>query len=970
MPERTTLFDRRRFDLPDIDPAAGERALTALSPGLVAGLSAPSLDFLKAALGAAPYLARLAQRREAALGEMTQESPESIADRLTNAAREAGGSAPDSGTLETQLRELKADCHLLCALAEISGAWTSAAMTQMLSRFADAAVAAALHGAARFAAAKGRLAEPRDPANPVPGLFLLALGKLGADELNYSSDIDLAAFYEPQILADHTEREPRELAPRIVQAVTRILQEPTEDGYVFRVDLRLRPDPSSSPVAVTVDTAMRYYEAMGQNWERAAYIKARHCAGDASASAAFLSGLSPFIWRRALDFAAVDDIRSLARQIQRVGDRAKIRAAGHDLKLGRGGIREIEFIAQIPQLVFGGRDRTLRQKSPVAALPALGAAGKLNGVDINALTEDYIFLRGVEHRIQMLEDEPTQTLPDDDSRRRRVAALCGENAPDRFDDRIRAVLTRVHTVFSDQFDDEDSLASDAGSLVFTGVDPTPDTLATLKSLGFSDPEAVWARFNAWSAGRARAVRSARARELLTALAPRLIDALAATGEPDGALLRFATFFENLPMGVQPLSLLKNEPGLAADLVGIIGLAPAMARTLAQRPAILDAMLEPHFIRPLKDDPDNELADIFARRIPPTMPFEDRMNEVRRIAREERFRIGSQVLTGRAGPRIAGKAFADLADACIAVLAQAAQHRMEDRFGAPPGPYAVIGMGKLGGRELAADSDLDIMLVYDVDAEGEGEAPESYFSRLTQRLISALSVPTEEGGLYEVDMQLRPSGKSGPVAVRLARFGDYYAHVAWTWEHMALTRARIVCGDPALTRAIESHIDTALAQARDPHQIRADASAMRIRMRSARPSGGDWDLKHRDGGLVDIEFIAQTLQLIALQKGVMTRQASTFDALMGLVPSGMLDDGEARRLCEVGRLYLGLMQLIRTAHGAGFDPANAARGFSQRMAEFAGVPDLQALQARIADHAAFVADCFARHVHDPAGVATD
>lgn len=970
MPDSATLFDRQLPSLPDIDPDCGERALQSVDGAALAKLDDTARAFLKTVLGAAPYLARLVQSCPSVVTGLVTDSPDRIADRILDDAGRAGPEARDTDDLDARLRNAKAEFHLLCALCEVSGVWTTQAMTRALSGFADTSVRSALLGAARFAAERGRLTEPVDPDNPVPGLFLLALGKLGAEELNYSSDIDLAAYYEPNILAQHTEKDPRQIAVKLVQAVTRTLQEANAGGYVFRVDLRLRPDPSSTPVAVSVDSAMRYYEAMGQNWERAAYIKARYCAGDATASAAFLRDLGPFVWRRTLDFAAVDDIRSLARQIQRVGDRARIRAAGHDLKLGRGGIREIEFIAQIPQLVFGGRDRDLRARSPIEALPALCASGKLEGVDAQALSTDYAFLRGIEHRIQMLEDEPTQTLPADDGQRARVAALCGESSLDAFDDRIRSVLSRVHTVFSEQFDETDTLASNAGSLVFTGVDPTPDTLETLEKLGFSDPHAVWSRFNGWAGGKARAVRTARARELLTTLAPRLIDALAETGEPDAALVRFATFFENLPMGVQPLSLLKNEPGLATSLVGIIGLAPAMARTLAQRPAILDAMLDPQFVRPLGTESDRSIDALMESRLPESMPFEDRMNEVRRIAREERFRIGSQILTGRAGPRAAGMAFANLADACIRAMAQAAQDVMVAKFGDAPGPYAVIGMGKLGGRELAADSDLDIMLVYDGGADSNDAVPDNYFARLTQRLISALSVPTEEGELYEVDMQLRPSGKSGPVAVHVSRFADYYTQSAWTWEHMALTRARIVCGDERLSAAIETAIDAALSISRDPEQIRADAGAMRHRMRASRSAGGDWDLKHRPGGLVDIEFIAQTLQLIALTDGAMSRQASTFDALLALAEAGLLDTNEATRLCDIGRLYLALMQLIRTAHGSGFDPANASQGFARRMAAIAQVEDFAALQDLIAAHAGFVAESFARHVQNSGSHATE
>lgn len=915
----------------------------------------PARAFLDTVFDTAPYIARLGQRRPATLAACATEPPDNLIDHAIDNARIAGEAAPDVEALDRALRQAKADAHLVIALADLAGVWDVDRVTAAMTRFADAAVAAALTGHVRFLAAQERAFAPDAPGNPLPGLFVLALGKMGTGDLNYSSDIDLVVLYDPDALLLPEEQEPRKRLPRLVQAVARTLQEMTAEGYVFRVDLRLRPDPGATPVVISTEAALNYYESLGQTWERAAWIKARACAGDFASAEAFLRQMQPFIWRRSLDFAAVDDIRGLARQIQTVGRRAEIRPAGHDLKLGRGGIREIEFYAQIPQLVFGGRNETVRLPATLDALEALRDAGVVEADVVASLSADYRRLRAWEHRVQMRQDEASQTLPERDEDRAAIAAMAGFDGLSGFEAEVEACLRRVHGHFSDQFEDDEPLASEAGSLILTGVEPTPDTLATLGTLGFAEPESVWKRLNGWAAGRVRAVRTARARSLFARIAPQLVDRMAATGEPDAALVRFAGFFENLPMGVQPLSLLSNEPGLAADLVSIITLAPRMATELARRPNLLDAMLDQRFTAPLGDDlPDGFDAlmdDAMAR----ARGYEDALNAARRLVREERFRIGAQVLRGTAGAGIAGAAFSAMAEASVDAMASAARAETERRFGAMPGRYAILGMGKLGGRELASDSDLDIMIVY----EGEADA-QSWFGRFAQRLISALSAPTEEGELFEVDMQLRPSGKAGPVAVNIARFEAYYPGEAWTWEMMALTRARIVAGDAALGERVNAAIRSALTEPRDSRGVREDALAMRKRLEAGKPARGAWDLKARAGGIQDIEFIAQTLQLIHAAKRDVLR-APTRDALAALAGEGALAQRDADLLSTSLDLYLGLLQLIRSAHGSGFDPAAASAGFAERLAGLAGVDGLDALEAELEARAGRVRRCFRRLV---------
>lgn len=954
MSDASPLLAADLAPLPGSTPGQSAHLLAALAPPVQAAIG-EAWPFLDSVFAAAPYLGRLAQRRPDCLAACARQSAaQGLAQAIKDLA-EAGRAAPDLATLDAALRRAKADMHLLVALADLAGRWDVAAVTGAVTAFADAAVQAALHAHVRFAALEGKAFPVTDPANPLPGLFLFALGKMGTGELNYSSDIDLVALFDPEALRLPASEEPRKRLPRLIQAIARSLQEVTADGYVFRTDLRLRPDPGSTPVVISTDAALNYYESFGQTWERAAWIKARYCAGDAAAAEVYLGHMQPFIWRRALDFAAIEDIRGLARQIQTVGRRGEIQPAGHDLKLGRGGIREIEFFAQVPQLVFGGRDASVRVKPTLRALAALQARGVVDAATVQSLSEDYRSLRAWEHRIQMRQDEASQTLPLRDDDRRAVASMAGYADLASFDADVEALLRRVHGHFSDQFEDDASLSSQAGTLILTGVEPTPDTLATLQKLGFEQAEQVWRRLNGWAGGKVRAARSPRARTLLTQIAPRLVDIMAATGEPDAAFIRFATFFENLPMGVQPLSLLMNEPGLAADLISILTIAPRMAADLARRPDMLDVMLDSRFSVPLDQDPPEDFRTRLGAMIAACDSYEAQLNAARRAVREERFRVGTQIVRGTADAQTAGAAYSAIADAAVEFMAQAAERETARRSGEMPGRYVVLGMGKLGGRELAADSDLDLIIVYDGD-----EMAQTWFSRFAQRLISALSAPTEEGELYEVDMQLRPSGKAGPVAVRLARFAQYYRDEAWTWELMALTRARAITGDAGVGEALHAAIHDALTRPKPREGLLRDARAMRERLEEAKPARTEWDIKGRIGGLQDIEFIAQILQVIAAQGGYEVRH-STLSAFAGLADAGIVSARDAAYLSESVRLYLDIAQLLRAAHGTGFDPAGASSGFTRLLVSLAGAQDMDTMRARLDERCLKVRALYLRYL---------
>ena len=943
-PDRS-LGSRLRPCGPVLDADAAEAARTRLG-----GAGEGAWPALAPALAASPYLAGLAARDPARLARLLDADPDASLVALLEAVAAVAGE-PDPAAAGSQLRRLKSELHLLVALADLGGVWSLDAVTGALARFADAAVAAALAVACAGERAQGRLAapEPVDPRGPAPGLFVLALGKHGAFELNYSSDIDVCIVYEPRSLPVAAGAEPERVALRLVQALVRLLNERTAEGYVFRTDLRLRPDPSSTPPAVPVDLALRYYETVGQNWERAALIKARTCAGDAEAGARFLEALGPFVWRRALDYAAIADIHSIKRQIHahRDLDPRAVEPAGADLKLGPGGIREIEFFVQTQQLILGGRFPALRSPRTLDALEALREDGRVEPEAAAELAAAYGRLRAWEHRAQMIADAQTHRLPPGPADRAAVAALAGAEL-DAFDAEVRATLAAVNGRYAALFAGEEDLSSSFGSLVFTGVEDDGATLATLGRMGFSDPAAVSGAVRAWHHGRIAATRTPRGRELWTRLAPRVLEAAQATGAPDAAFARFADFFGGLSSGVSVQSLLLAQPRLLALVIGVLALAPRLAAVLARRPAALDALLDPGFFGPL--DPA-EAAAAVQLAAAGAEGFEAAMDAVRRAHRDEGFRIGVQVLERAADAEAAGAAFAGLADACVAALAPRALAEVERLGGAWPGELAVVALGKFGGREMTAGSDLDLMTVHRAPpgaaSAGKGWGAEVVGARFTQRLVSALSAPTGEGALYAVDLRLRPSGTAGPVAVSLAALEGYYAGEAQTWEFLALTRARVVwASSPAMAADVERSVEAALRRPRDPAALARETADMRALMRRERPAAGPWDLKLAPGGLVDVEFAAQHLQLRGAAAGGPLR-ANTGAALAALGEARAADAEDLAALAHAWRLQQALGQVLRLALPDGAaDPAAQPLALRTLLAEVAGAADPADLDRRL------------------------
>ena len=725
--------------------------------------------------------------------------------------------------------------------------------------------------------------------------------------------------------------------------------------------------------------AEAYYESLGQNWERAAMIKARPVAGDIEAGEAFLGRLVPFVWRKHLDFAAIRDIHSIKRQINAHRGGAKIAVADHNIKLGRGGIREIEFFAQTQQLIWGGRMPEIRQRGTVASLSALADAGRISSTAKETLAEAYAYLRRVEHRLQMIDDAQTHTLPGDGEELSALAVFLGHRDAGAFETEIRQVLRAVEALYADLFEDAPTLAGAGdwtGNLVFTGGEADPETLETLRRLGYAQPTVVDGTVRGWHHGRYRAMRSTRARELLTEMMPMVLRTLADTPDPDAAFLAFDRFLAGLPAGVQVFSMIQVNPHLLQLIAEIAGAAPGLAKYLARRPGVLESVLTADFFRTpptaaaLADELDHLLAGIGEE--------EEVLDTCRRWADDRRFQVGVQTLRDHLDTAAGGGALSNIADAAIGALLPRVQARFAEVHGTvADAGMAVVAMGKLGGREMTATSDLDLIFVYGpgptrADAMSDGPRPlaaSQYFARLSQRLINALTAPTAEGVLYEVDMRLRPSGKAGPIACSLETFARYQRDEAWTWEQMALTRARVVCGPSDLAAAVTRVIGEALVRPRDPNALVADVASMRIRMDAEHHTESPWEIKHFRGGLVDIEFIVQFLQLRHGADRPAVFSPNTRQALVALRDAGLLEGETAADLIDALDLWQTLQARLRLtgSHPNADDPGD---GLPRPVRAAAGeVLEDTALRTRIIATAGRVRDHYSRLIDQPAAAAS-
>jgi len=929
--------------LGEIGKTATGKALAKLTA------SAPHLKALSESIAdGSPYLWDLITASPKRWLALLNVDPDARFTVLIAEAVKAVDAAGDEAAAMQALRQMKAEASLLIAVADIGGIWDVATVTHRLTEVADTAVASAIRFLLRQAGPKRGRARAHPEADS--GYVVLALGKMGAYELNYSSDIDLIVFYDPQSkLAE--EGAAGQLFVRVTRGLVKMLQERTADGYVFRTDLRLRPDPASTPIAISLPAALDYYEHSGQNWERAAMIKARPCAGDIPAGDAFLKSLSPFVWRRHLDYVALADVHSMKEQIHVYRGHGEIAVEGHNVKVGRGGIREIEFFVQTQQLIAGGRHPELRGRRTLEMLDQLADGNWIEGKTRNELRVAYDFLRTVEHRLQMVADEQTQTLPTERDALERFARFMGFATRDAFAHALLGHLGKVQAHYAALFE---APAPEAGRALVTapGADLGPN-VQYFAEHGFKQPMEAAVTVQRWFAGTYKSLKGELARTHLAELLPLFIDHTVRSENPDAAFAALDRFLEALHGGARLYSLLRQNRDLVALLATILGTAPRLADILAQQPSAMDGVLDPAFFGALPDAAQLEKA--FMAQLGEAASYEDLLDRSRLFGHEHMFLIGVRVISGTVTAAQAGQAFARLADMLIRALLKAVGERFAADHGRLPGQeLALLALGKLGGQEMTAGSDLDLILIYDFDSDAEqpmsdGRRPLSgsqYFARLTQRLINTLTVPTNYGKLYDVDMRLRPSGGSGPLATSLASFEHYQANDAWTWEHMALTRARVISASPAFGARVEALIKRVLARERDPVVTAGDVAEMREAVATERGEGERWNLRDAAGGLLDIEFIAQYLQLVhaATHPGILdTNTARVLDNAARL---GVLAPDDADVLRAAVRLYHNLTQILRLCVSKPFDPKTAGAGLLRLMARAADVPDFAALAAHL------------------------
>ena len=913
----------------------------------------PSLkSLLMAIFGSSPYLTGLITRHPVDFQGILNTSPERHLHQLiSDLVNETRGNTALSDQMKS-LRQFKKKAALTIAIADIGEVWDIIRIIEAVTETAQETLTAAVEFLFRQAAMKGEIT-PKNPDKPTEnsGYIVLGMGKLGARELNYSSDVDLIILFDKDQLNLRGGLEPGPFFVRLTKQLIKLMQEITPDGYVFRMDLRLRPDPGATQIALSTEAAFAYYESFGQNWERAAMIKARPVAGDIDAGNRFLAELAPYIWRKYLDFAAIDDIHAMKRQIHSFKGHGTIAINGHDLKLGRGGIREIEFFAQTQQLIAGGRQPELRTRRTLKTLNRLATQQWIRPQVRDDLTEAYQLLRRLEHRLQMINDEQTHKLPLGDDQLEGFARFAGYKSIDVFNVALRKQLKTVKQHYEDLFEDDPSLASTCGNLVFVGDTPDPGTIETLKGLGFNDPQGAINLVKNWHYGRYAATRSPRAREHLTSFQPILIEAISKTTQPDKALATFDTFLKDLPAGVQLFSLLSSNPNLLRLVADIMGTAPSLAHILSRRTRLLDAVLDPTFFGELPDD--DELHHMIKQGFGRCRDYQDTLDTARIIGQEQSFLTGVRLLSGVIDARQAASNYTRIAETMVEELQEQVLNELKDQYGSFKGAgVSVLAMGKLGGREMTASSDLDLILIYDHD-EGEMASdgpkplsPTQYYARLTQRLISALSAPTAEGELYEVDMRLRPSGRAGPVATHINSFKDYQNKQAWTWEHMALTRARPITGSDVLKQRLQDIISDVLAKPRKAGPLANDVNIMREKIRETKGTDNLFDIKLVRGGQVDLEFICQYLQLRDAHTHPAILNPNTEGSFLAMRETGNVSKATAQTLLEAAQTYNALIQMIRLCTDKGVDPESAGEGLKNQLAETLNQPSFSVLTETI------------------------
>lgn len=861
-----------------------------------------------------PYLSDLYKQQSDWLYENQEKDFEGIFEIFTEIF-DAPLNDTSQDKLMSLLRLVKKRATLVVSLYDIFGELSVPDITNMLSKVADLLISVAFKASCLEWIKRGKLPISSDRLEEGSGLIVVAMGKLGAMELNFSSDIDICVFFDPQAVQNVDEHQLYDGYIRVVKSAVKLLSERTKDGYIYRVDLRLRPDPASTKVAVPIQAAEYYYERSGQNWERAAWIKGRFVYGDPVSWMKLQTMLRPFIWRRNLDYAAIQDIHSIKRQIHSHYGHDDIKVYNHNVKLGKGGIREIELFVQTQQLIGGGRDVRLRSKGTLATLKLLVDKNWITADIADTLSKAYCLFRKVEHRLQMVNDAQTHEIPPQGEAFDKIAQFCDFENSESFIKTMLDNMNAVHQSYQQLFENQQPLSSTQGSLVFTGVDYHPDTVAHLEKIGFENPKTVIDIISNWHKGHYKAMRSSKARELLTELVPTLIKKISQSHSPDKALLSLDKFLENLPSGVAFFSYLNNSPRLMELLLDIMTQAPNLAEHLSHYPLTFDALMDRSFFTPPQSEED--FAKELRLQIRKDQSYERIMEITRRFNREQKFRIGVLVLRNIITPAEASLCFTYLAHLSIRTITKTIEAQMCEKYQISENNYTnicVCAMGSTGAFEMHANSDLDLIMIYDADATFVSDHidMQTFYTKIGQRIISALTILTPEGSLYQVDMRLRPSGNSGPLVTSYQRFIEYQTKEAHIWEHCALTKIYPICGSKELLKNIVSKTHKIITTHTDIAKVRNNIKEMRQKLSEQRRPLNIWDIKQAQGGLFEIIFITQFLILTQGHKIIDSLSSQTYQSLELFKAHHILSDTHFNIIMQAWKLYHNLLHIMAIA----------------------------------------------------------
>ena len=881
-----------------------------------------SKNLLLALFSNSPYLTRLFFKYHDFASSLFTKPADAILEEVFSDLQEQAEEINNFDRLMSQLRIAKAKVAMTIATADLTGEWNLTKITKYLSEFAQLALKISVDFLIQDAIEKGDLSHTvENDVSENSGYVILGMGKLGGYELNYSSDIDLIVLFDPDIVKYTGRKSAQDLFIKITQKLVKLMADRTGDGYVFRTDLRLRPDPGATPVAINMEGAEVYYQSIGLNWERAAMIKARPVAGDISAGYSFLERIRGFVWRKHLDYAAIDDIHAIKNLIHKHHRHTEIRLPGHDVKLGRGGIREIEFYAQIHQLISGGREPYLRIAPTRYALDALCKNGKLDKAENEILQDAYVYLRTLEHRLQMINDDQTHEIPQSEEDIRRVTFFMGYEDLSDFEEVLMAHLTSVHDLFNNLLQDtHQTTEEDENILTFPLDNYHPATLDAIEQAGFKEVKKTYEIIQNWQIGRYRACRTERARAILKQLIPDILKAFGHHKDPDAGLVKFDDFLSRLPSGVQLFSFIKAQPWLLELLAQITGIAPFLSNQLSRNPLLLDSVIGADTFK--KNSSLEKLEQSLHEQLETAIDFQDVLDITRKWANEGKFQVGLQILRGNTDVIETGTTLSLIAEVSLLAILKHVKKEFAKKHGViRNSTLSILTMGKLGGHEFTTTSDVDMVLIYeaeDMDSLSDGEKQlgvNHYYARLSQNFINSVTALTSEGKLYEVDMRLRPSGTAGPLAVSIESFNEYQHGQAWTWEHMALTRAQVIGEQTSLKNKIENTIFQILShENRDQENLLHEVAKMRKRLIDNFKAENLWAMKHVRGGIIDVEFICQYLLLKHGSEFPEILEKNTLKQITRLQETGILNPSDARKLCDACHTLQTVQALLRLCLG--------------------------------------------------------